>query len=569
MAEPPINTVHTVLSELLEHQRRLHGGHLEEQSLVYAQALLRQLRERHTCPLLPPQVVVIGPTQSGKSTVVNLLLGCEAAGVSELAGFTRTVQGFATGPLSAGLAACTDRLLGEPADYSLLEAPEHHGFRAEKPWVVWDTPDFDSTASHSYRSLVPMLCAMADLIVLVASKEKYGDLSVWEMLRLIHSVRRPLLVCLNKVTEGDEERLLPVLKEKFAGEGIAPESIHALPYLTGSPHRSLLQHPATAGLLAAAREITGRPAMPLQTAAIGHFLKKHWQDWSRDLRAEHEAEKTWQRMVATALTETLRAYGRDYLQNPHYHEVLQQTVARLLELMEVPALAVAMTRVRSLLTWPARKLVAALKPPAARPGGGSGGEERILVSQAEEFAHGLARQAGQMAQSGGGPTWWRLLLTRLEQETPAMIDRTGAAIGSYQQEFEEEIERAARRLHDHLQHHPTTLNSLRAARLTADAAAVVLALKTGGIGPSDFFLAPALLSFTSMLAETSLGRFMGLEEQRLKERQKEAVRRRVFGPLADQLLGLPERMDRNVLHNISSSRFREASEEVERLAESG
>ena len=42
----------------------------------------------------PLQVAVIGPTQVGKSTVVNLLLGAEQAEASPLAAFTDRLYGF-------------------------------------------------------------------------------------------------------------------------------------------------------------------------------------------------------------------------------------------------------------------------------------------------------------------------------------------------------------------------------------------------------------------------------------------------------------------------------------------
>ena len=45
----------------------------------------------------PPQVAVLGPTQTGKSTLVNVLLGHAAAEVSPLAGFTVHPQGFWVG----------------------------------------------------------------------------------------------------------------------------------------------------------------------------------------------------------------------------------------------------------------------------------------------------------------------------------------------------------------------------------------------------------------------------------------------------------------------------------------
>ena len=48
--------------------------------------------------------------------------------------------------------------------------------------VLWDTPDFDSIDSATYREGVIRTIALADIIILVVSKEKYADQSVWDIM---------------------------------------------------------------------------------------------------------------------------------------------------------------------------------------------------------------------------------------------------------------------------------------------------------------------------------------------------------------------------------------------------
>jgi len=88
------------------------------------------------------------------------------------------------------------------------------------------------------------------------------------------------------------------------------------------------------------------------------------------------------------------------------------------------------------------------------------------------------------------------------------------------QEFEPEIELAAKKLYEQLQSQPALLNTLRAARATADAAAVALAVKSGGLAPADLVLAPAMLSVTTLLTESALGRYLDTVKEDLKRRQK-------------------------------------------------
>ncbi len=66
-------------------------------SLQLADAIVDKSRLNRVHPDHALQVAIIGPTQSGKSTLVNLLLDTQAAAISALAGFTVHAQGYASG----------------------------------------------------------------------------------------------------------------------------------------------------------------------------------------------------------------------------------------------------------------------------------------------------------------------------------------------------------------------------------------------------------------------------------------------------------------------------------------
>jgi len=68
-------------------------------SLVLARTVLvkRQLREQADLPL---QVAVVGPTQVGKSSLVNWLLGSDLAGASARASHTVHCSGYAIGDVA-------------------------------------------------------------------------------------------------------------------------------------------------------------------------------------------------------------------------------------------------------------------------------------------------------------------------------------------------------------------------------------------------------------------------------------------------------------------------------------
>ncbi len=168
-------------------------------------------------------IAVIGPTQSGKSTIANLLLNQEVAGVSPLAGFTVHPQGFA-------IALNDDVLSGIEAHFDGFQKVEQFSLSPEKynsysikeihsdnlpHCLLWDTPDFDSIDAHSYREGVLKTLALADVLVLVVSKEKYADQSVWETMALLESLHQPVLVVLNKLLADSQLLVIDSFKERW------------------------------------------------------------------------------------------------------------------------------------------------------------------------------------------------------------------------------------------------------------------------------------------------------------------------------------------------------------------
>ena len=215
-------------------------------ALQLAEAALRDLAAVDGPGVRPPQVAVMGPTQVGKSTVVNLLLGRRTAEVSPLAGFTIHPQGFALPPQAAGLVWLAPFFPGWERFESAELSRERLDCYSLRPLtgdtagmapgtVVWDTPDFDSYRAHSYQRGVLEVAALADVIVLVVSREKYADLSVWRTLQLLEPLQRPLVVCLNKTGEDAREVLVAALRVRLAE--LTPRAgaieVITLPYCPG------------------------------------------------------------------------------------------------------------------------------------------------------------------------------------------------------------------------------------------------------------------------------------------------------------------------------------------------
>ena len=63
--------------------------------------------------------------------------------------------------------------------------------------------------------------------------------------------------------------------------------------------------------------------------------------------------------------------------------------------------------------------------------------------------------------------------------------------------------------------------------MSADAAAVALAVKSGGLAPADLVLAPAMLSVTTLLTENALGSYLESIKRDLKRRQRQHMKEQV------------------------------------------
>ena len=526
-------------------------------ALQLADAALRELAALGGPAVRPPQVAVMGPTQVGKSTVVNLLLGRRIAEVSPLAGFTIHPQGFALppqandpawiGPFFPGWERRENAELSrDKLDSYTLSRLSDDTVGLPPGTVIWDTPDFDSFKAQNYQRGVLEVAALADVIVLVVSKEKYADLSVWKTLQLLEPLQRTLVVCLNKTGEEARDVLLASLRTRLDGLTSRADAVEVitLPYRPGIDEHLISDPPREAANLRAA---LGRALAANERSAratgVRRLLQLHWRDWMEPVQAELEAAGAWEQAVDVAIGQALKNYRDEFLEHPQRFDTFRLAILELLQLLELPGIARALTQVRQVLTWPARRLLDSrrLKTLTGRLRGRAAhdlpGEELVLRDLLEHLLTALSRDAlRRSAPRAPDTAFWQALGLRLAEQHEELAGRFSAAAHRHHLAFQSEIENAAHELYENLQKKPALLNTLRAARLTTDTAAIALALKTGGVGLNDLLFAPAMVSLTSMLTEGALGSYMAHVAGRLKQRQYAAVERDVFnGPVREAL----------------------------------
>jgi uncharacterized protein YukE len=593
-SSPPVPTaLHTLLTRLRTADRRralLDEG--ARDALLLAEALLAAHIDA------PLQIAVIGPTQTGKSTVVNLLLGAEHAAVSPLAGFTVHPQGFwVQAPTAADAekpASQAEPLLfdlsepAEPADappawiadllpgwqrsepralsaeqleaYALAATPPTEaGMPAE--CVVWDTPDFDSLAARQYRRGLLATLALADAYVLVVSKEKYADLTVWRMLDLLAPLGRPLVLCLNKLSpDGADTIAAQVVQRLSAAPAWQSTPLVRLPYtsagaLAGEPVADLRNR------VTAALKLVDRST---HAAGVRALVDAHWDAWTTAIAAEHAALAEWEQLVASELDDLAVAYQAEYLEHPQRFDSFRRATLELLQLLELPGVGGPLSAARRFVTWPARQLWAQGQQwlgSGRTPGARLAGEQAFLQGQSEEVLERLRRRVSDQAYAAGPAQHvWRALVQQLEDQREVLLSAFHAAAEQHHEHVTREIHAAAEELYQKLRKSPALLNTLRSARATADVAGVVLAVKTFGLSVHDALLAPAMLAVTSLLTEGALGAYTQRIQADLKQKQLADARDTfIGGSLAPQLLAVRDTIVPDTLTGITPDELAQAA----------
>jgi hypothetical protein len=508
---------------------------------------------------LPLQIAVLGPTQSGKSTLLNMLTQGQNAGVSALAGFTVHAQGFCVGLKSnpcewvgtffSGFTkthSSAELDANNFAQYS-LQSCDTNTLKALSPCVLWDTPDFDSVHAHGYHNAVLRTLALADVLILVVSKEKYADKSVWNLLQLISTLNKPTLVCFNKLAPNSSTTIKNSFNQRYAAlklSGSAPK-LFSIPFIRNLSDDASDMNPALRSeLLEALSSLSSSLDKQLQVRSVYNFLNLHWKPWTGPISAEHLASTQWRELIDSTLQGAGSQYKRDYINNPDNYDAFKRTLAQLLVLLEIPVLAKSLGKARQIIKWPVRKLFNLgsqyAQKSEAKETLQEGVEKIVLNNLCDNAITSLITQVNlQQQENPNLAAWWKNISQQLINQRDPLVKSFDAQIDAYQISFEQQINSAAQELYLNLEKQPATLNSLRAARATADAAAVGLALKTGGIGMNDFLLAPAMLSITSMLTESALGKYIDRIKAKLRVTQFEEVKKQLLeGHLKKSLLAI-------------------------------
>jgi len=171
----------------------------------------------------PVLAVVGGSTGSGKSTLVNTLIGRVVSRASVIRPTTRApilihhpsaTRWFETTRILPGLARVRG---GNPTGHTQIELVESTTLPADL--AVLDAPDIDSVVDAN-RQLAAQLLDAADLWVFVTTAARYADAVPWDFLRRARERGVGIGLVLNRVPPGAGPTIVAHLGEMLASEGL-------------------------------------------------------------------------------------------------------------------------------------------------------------------------------------------------------------------------------------------------------------------------------------------------------------------------------------------------------------
>lgn len=508
---------------------------------------------------VPLHVVVVGGAGAGKSTIANLLSGSTASEANPQAGFTRHPIAFTAipGPITwanhLGFLGPLTRLT-QPAPSSLDQdvyqvrrvMVDPQTFSLLNEWVVWDCPDMTTWAAQAYTSRLIEAAGLADVIVYVASDERYNDEIPTQFLKMLLESGKPVVCVLVKMREEIADQLVAHFRAEVLGKmpnglGRGVVSVLAIPYLQpeqlADPIRGaakyripLLNQIAVLGSpVAAARRRT--------VLGASAYLVQNKASLLRVAQADVQALESWRLLVQRGREEFDARYAREYLASEKYRG-FDEALVRLMSLLELPGIGQVVSGTLYVVRTPFRLLGGWISQALSRPDTPSRPEEPILRESLAAWStelrkeslrktneHALWQHLSQGYQSAG-------LDVHLEQ-------RFLSAYRDYQANLALEVDRTARNIYEKLEQNPIALNSLRATKFALDAAAIGGTLMAGGLNYWDIVLVPLVATLTHKLVEFLGQQVVDSEREATRQRQAGILREHLSQPLADWLTAWP------------------------------
>jgi hypothetical protein len=506
-------------------------------------------------PPTPIHVAVVGGAGAGKSTVANLLSGAPAAEANPQAGFTRHPVAYTSvnGPLSwAGHAGFLgDLQLLSQAGPASIDADVYQVRRVAADgaaglptdFVVWDCPDMTTWAATGYVPRLLEVSGLADVLVYVASDERYNDVVPTQFLDVLLQTGKPVIAVLMKMREADAPAIVEHFKKdvlaKLQGRALA---VLAVPFLSkaelADPARTAARYRIP---LLNQVAVLGRPAATARLRSVhgaANYLRRSEATLLAVAREDVAALQSWRDVVQAGKAEFDQRYRREYLSGSQFRH-FDDALVKLIDLLDLPGVGKLVSVPLWILRTPYRLLKGLAVKALARPEAPPLPERPILEQALDGWLDLLRKEAARRAD--GHPLWAHVEKGFDGGLAQGARERFEQGFRSYQLGLAGEVDYTARSIYEELEKRPVLLNTLRASKLAMDVAAIAGAVATAGVAHwgLDFLLVPLAASVTQQLVELLGKQYVDNQRELARQRQQALMARDISGPLADWLTEWP------------------------------
>ena len=557
------------LSWLEDHCRRQPELARQTVSLRLATGLVRNVLGPflNSQPPVPLHIAVVGGAGAGKSTIVNFLAGATVAEANPQAGYTRHPTAYiprsiqSAWPAHAGFLGSLQRLSQpSPANldedvYQVREAVGKTGVDGSSSLptasplsecVVWDCPDMTTWAATGYVPRLMEIASLADIIVYVASDERYNDEVPTQFLQLLLQAGKPVVVCLTKMREADAPNLIAHFQSEVLGRLVKSS--------TGKPNVPVVAVPfLTLEQLADPVRLAGKYRIPLLNQVLAMtdppeaarrrtiqsaqgFLATAGESLLEVARKDLAALDNWRNLVQTGQAEFANRYRREYLNGERFRR-FDEAREQMMGLLELPGAGRALGMVLWTIRSPYRLARGFMSKALTRQDAVNLPENDVLDGALRAWLDLLRAEALRRADTH--PMWRHIVNGFGSGLGDTASDRFVSELRRFQMSSADEIDAICRGLTAGLEQNQSLLASLRVGKLLLDAAAVGLGFWVGGL--TWYTIAYVLLfaSLAHQLVEVVVWQLVDQKRAAMRSRRELLVNQYLTAPLGGWLTQWP------------------------------
>ncbi len=544
------------LAWLEDHCRRQGDQGRQSAQLRLAAALVRNLlgpflEGQEVAPL---HLAVVGGAGAGKSTIANFLSGALAAESNPQAGFTRhpvaytSHNGQITWSAHLGFLGAL-QMLAQPGPSSVdadvyqvrRVTPAADDFSLLEKFVVWDCPDMTTFAASGYVPRLLEVAALADILVYVASDERYNDEVPTQFLQLLLQAGKEVIVCLVKMREADAPAFVAHFQKEvlshLPGQAVACLTVPFLsPPELADPVRQAARFRIP--LLNQVMVLANPPETARQRSvqAAAQYLVDSQAQFLETARSDLNALDEWHRLVQAGGMEFDQRYRREYLTGEKFRR-FDEALVQLLQLLELPGIGKALGTALWVVRTPYRLLKGLMTKVLSRPDAVGMPERPVLEGALSAWLDKLRMEAARRAETHS--LWAHLHKGFNSGLAEQAHERFEQGLGNFQLNMAGEVEATARALYEDLEKNPVALNTLRGTKFALEVAAIGGAVVAGGINWFDVVLVPLAASVTHQLVELLGKQYVDNQREQARLRQQALVSQYLSGPLSEWLRQWP------------------------------